>query len=171
MDTITALMSRINNNKLEVQHEGGYIVEMGFEWNPPASEEKINEFESVNSITLPIEYKEFLKISNGAMLFKDIQYGQWGCRIHGLGDVLKTTDSVVDWGYDLPSSLVVFATWLGDTDLLLFDLDKCNNGEKRYIIDGAQGEKMSDWRLLNGSFSKWLDRLIVAQGAKYWRWH
>jgi len=171
MNAVTALMSRIVNNKLEVQLEDGYIVEMGFEWNPPASEEEIKDFESMNMFTLPMEYKEFLKITNGAVLFKDIQYGQWGCRIHGLSDLLEVTNAVAEWGYDLPPSLIVFATWLGDTDLLLFDLEKCANGERRYIVDGSQGEKTTNWGLLNGSFSKWIDRVIVAQGAKYWKWY
>ncbi|MFA5384759.1 MAG: SMI1/KNR4 family protein [Eubacteriales bacterium] len=56
------------------------MAEAGFEWNTPATNEDIQVFEKENKIILPDGYKEFLLISNGALLFKDNEYGQWGCK-------------------------------------------------------------------------------------------
>lgn len=100
-----------------------------------------------------------------------MQYGQWGCKILGLEDLINVTKEVVEWGYELKPSWLVFATWLGDVDLLIFDLDKYIINERNYIIDGEQGERVNDWCNIKGDFSDWLDRLIVSQGTKYWRWY
>jgi len=41
---------------------------------------------------------------------------------------LSVTEKVKDWGYDIKSSWLVFATWLGDSDILVFDIEKYING-------------------------------------------
>lgn len=171
MKIIEGLKERLINGKLVVQNEGGYIGEVGFKWNSPISNGKIIEFEKKENILLPESYKFFLQESNGAEIFKDTQYGQWGCNLLGLEDMLLVTKKMRDRGYDLNEGLVAFATWLGDGDILIFDLNKHKKGEKNYIIDGDQGYNMNEWEYLKGNFEKWLDRLIVAQGAKYWRWY
>jgi hypothetical protein len=172
MNPIKALKSRLSSNDtIFVQNEGGQLFEAGFNWNIAATSQDIMTFENSNHIILPEEYKEFLKISNGALMFKDIKYGQWGCNILGLNDILNITNRKKEEGYRLKNYMIVFATWLGDCDVLVFDLNKYNTGEKHYIIDGDQGYQTSDWLYIRGDFGKWIDRLIVAQGAKYWRWY
>ncbi len=85
MKVIKALKSRLSKkNTLLIQNEGGHISEAGFEWNSAATAEEIQEFEISNQVILPKEYNQFLTISNGALLFKNIDYGQWGCNILGL---------------------------------------------------------------------------------------
>ena len=132
---------------------------------------KIKEFEKQTRLILPEEYKEFLQFSNGATLFKDIKYGQWGCKILGLDQLIKKKIEAKSWGYNLDTSWIIFATWFGDGDVLVFNLDKYNSSPNKYILDGEQGYKCCEWEYINGSFLTWLDRLIVAQGAKYWRWY
>ena len=172
MMPIKSLKKRISiNGTLIVQNESGFIGEMGFEWNDPANDYDITKFEQKNNIILPKEFKEFLRTSNGAVLFKDLKYGQWGCRILGLDDLIAISNEVTTWGLELKPEWLVFATWYGDCDILIFDLHKCNLDDKNYIIDGSQGDREKDWINIRGGFSKWIDRLIVAQGAKYWRWY
>lgn len=172
MKSIEILKDRLtDNNTIFVQNEGGFTGEMGFEWREPVTELEIKDFETQHNIILPKDFKNFLKISNGAMLFKDIQYGQWGCKIYGLDEIIDISNQVKSWGYELRPGWLVFATWLGDCDILLFDLIKSEAGINNYIIDGEQGERVEDWINIKGSFEKWIDRLIVAQGAKYWRWY
>lgn len=117
---------------------------------------------------MPNTFREFLKISNGATLFKDIKYGQWGCNILSLDELISVTNTVRSWGYELRAEWLVFATWLGDCDVIAFDLSKTKDED--YVIDGEQGIPTKNWVTIKGGFSKWLDRLIVSQGAKYWRW-
>ena len=172
MKSIETLKNRLTvNNTLFVQNENGFTGEMGFEWREPASDLEIKKFEIQHNIILPADFKKFLKISNGAILFKDIQYGQWGCKIYGLDEIIDISNHVKDWWYELKPEWIVFATWLGDCDILIFDLTKSKNGINHYIIDGEQGEEVGDWINIKGNFEKWIDRLIVAQGAKYWRWY
>ena len=172
MKPIEVLKSRLlKNNTLFVQNENGYFEEAKFEWNKPITDNQIDNFEKANNLKLPISYINFLKMSNGALLFKDIQYGQWGCKILGLDELMDVTKQVSTWGYDLKPGWIVFSTWLGDCDILVFDLNKSGNGVRNYIIDGEQGEKVDDWVNIKGDFAVWIDRLIVAQGAKYWRWY
>lgn len=46
MKPIEALKSRlINNSILEIQNENGFVGKMGFEWNQPATDIEITEFE------------------------------------------------------------------------------------------------------------------------------
>ena len=147
-----------------MQNEGGFGGETGFEWEKPASDGEIKGFEETNGIMLPQIFKDFIKISNGAVLFKDIKYGQWGCKILGLNELMDMAMHVKKMGYQLKPEWIVFATWLGDGDILIFDLKKSSSGDKNYIVDGEQGEKINNWPTINGDFAKWLDRLIVSQG-------
>jgi hypothetical protein len=171
MKPIEVLKTRLLNNKLMIQNEDGFTAEVEFEWNPPINDEEISKFELETGFTLPDSYKRFLKVSNGATLFKDTKYGQWGCVLLGLNDMRLVTNEVKDRGYELDNLWVVFATWLGDGDVLVFDLSKYKSGERDYILDGDQGYQTDEWEYIKDDFAKWVDRLIVAQGAKYWRWY
>jgi hypothetical protein len=171
MKAIDSLKKRLNASMvLSVQNEGGHLSEAGFKWNQPADSEEIQQFEILNGIKLPETYKEFLGISNGATLFKDVKYGQWGCEILGLNELMQMTLESKNRGYHIKDKWIVFATWIGDGDILLFDITKSNENEKNYIIDGDQGYQTDEWDYIKGGFENWIDRLIVAQGAKYWRW-
>lgn len=171
MDCIEILKTRLtSNNTLYVQNEDGSYGEVEFIWNQPATKEEIISFEKKNNIVLPEGYKNFLEISNGAILFKDVEYGQWGCKILGLSELENANDNVKKWGYIVKDSWLVFATWIGDTDILIFDFDKLEEN-KDYILLGQPIYNSDKWSYIKGDFINWIDRLIVAQGAKYWTWY
>lgn len=172
MIAVEALKKRISEKgTLLIQNEEGSVSEAGFDWNSPATDEDLEQFEKSTGIALPDDYKAFLKISNGATLFKDVEYGQWGCQILALDQLIVATQDLRNYGQDLTEASIVFATWLGDGDTLLFDLRKYQNEGKNYIIDGDAGYNFEEWEYIKGNFGKWIDRLIVSQGAKYWRWY
>ncbi len=55
-------------------------------------------------------------------------------------------------------------------DVLIFDLTKPTKDDKDcLVIDGESGELPHTWMKASRSFGEWLDQLVVAQGAKYWR--
>lgn len=167
MKIIEILRNRLSaNNTLFVQNEHGIYQEVSFEFYNPITIEHINNFELSNNIVLPDSYKEFLQISNGAILFRDIKYDQWGCKILSIEELINKTNYIKKIGYNIKESWIVFAEWLGDGDTLLFDLERL----KDYIIDGDSGYNTNKWEYLNGNFENFLDRLIVSQGSKYWRW-
>jgi len=170
MKSILALKERLTkDNTLVVQNEKGFIMETEFEWQQPATDEDILNLEN-KGITLPDSYKDFLKISNGASLFKDKKYGQWGCKIYGTNELVEINKKIRLWREKFLDLWLVFATWIGDEDVLIFDMDKYNSGVKKYILDGDECDSEDEFCYINGDFEKWIDRLIVSQGSKYWRW-
>lgn len=113
MRAVEELKKRLTErNTLIVQNEKGSISEVGFIWNEPATDEEIKKFESNNCIILPEGYKDFLRISNGAILYKDIEYGQWGCKILDLAEIITVTYRMKEYGKELKDSYIVFAEWL-----------------------------------------------------------
>lgn len=99
MKPIESLKARLSNDKLLVQNEKGFLSTVGFEWNPAATDKEIAEFETVLHHQLPAEFKEFLKISNGATFFKDLDYGQWGFHILSLAELSEIQSKVTTRGY------------------------------------------------------------------------
>lgn len=168
MKPINALKERLSKeNTIVVQNERGFIMETEFFWAEPALDSEIDQFEKNLGFKLPLSFKDFLRKSNGATLFRDKKYGQWGCKIYGLSNIIKINQEVRIWR-NLPESWLVFATWIGDQDMLIFDLNKINEGG--YIIYGDECDSVDEFEYINGNFEKWIDRLIVSQGSKYWRW-
>lgn len=170
MKPIESLKTRLSNDKLLVQNEKGHLATVGFEWNPVATSKEISEFEATIQYQLPAEFKEFLKISNGATIFKDLDYGQWGFHILSLAELAEIQSVVTTWGYHLKPEWIPFVTCLGDCDILLFDLRRYGENNPNYIVYGDQEEPVENWTYIKGGFQKWLDRLIVSQGSKYWSW-
>jgi hypothetical protein len=169
MKTITALKSRLSSsNTLIVQSENAFVSEVGFFWNPPVSEDDLSRAVTKYNLVLPESYVNFLRISNGAELFKDLKYGQWGCQLLSLQEILETKAYYNQENPDfLNSYQYVFAKWIGDSDVTIFDTSKTEN----YIIDIQECDKVEESIIFKWDFEKWLDRYIVAQGAKYWQWY
>lgn len=99
--------------------------------------------------------------------------GQWGYHLYGVSDLIARNKHwkeryVNDW----PPTYLAFAESFGDADFLLFDTEQPTNEGKDYcVVDGDSGYLSSRWHTIAPGFGDWLDRLIVAQGAKYWRWY
>lgn len=172
MKQIKLLKERTSTkNTLSYTDIFGQTIEVGFLWENPASEEEIHEFESSNNIKLPKSYKEFLMVSNGAVIYEDIEYGGSGYKILGLNEILESTKDRIEWGYDLKGYCIVFAEVMSNSDFLLFDLKKSEDNGKDYIIDGDTGYSVDEWKYIKGDFFYFINRLITTNGSMYWRWY
>ena len=167
------LRSRLNNNShVEVIGESADVWKASFLFFPPVIAEDLERVKS--RWKLPSSYEQFLLYSNGAELFIDDTYGQWGFSLYGVNDILiKNThwQSLYDgWS----NSFLVFAECLGDADLLILDTNRHSLSlpNECYVLDGDTGDPVHTWQknIIAKSFAQWLDRLIIAQGSKYWRW-
>jgi hypothetical protein len=77
----------------------------------------------------------------------------------------------VVWDKTARGAYLAFGRSLGDRDLLLMDTSRCTVESKEcYVIDGDSESLPKEWSPIARSFGEWLDYLVVAQGAKYWRW-
>lgn len=77
---------------------GGDRWEVSFRFGEPAREEELEELEARLrlalpgvKVPLPWSYREWLKESNGAVLYRDEQYGQWGYRLYRAEEVDSQT--------------------------------------------------------------------------------
>ena len=142
----------------------GEPLEAFFMWeNPMISKERY--FHLVESNYLPKQYLDFLNtVSNGATLYYDKMYGQWGYKIYGLNECLSKQKLWMENLLQAPDSpYLVFCELYGDNSVLVFDKSSFQTKilETNYLHS-------SEWNLVANSLDEWLTELINHDGAKYW---
>ncbi len=89
LDTLKLLRSKLDSaSSLEVIHGDGPLFNAHFTFNPPAQTEEVDELKRSLRVPLPIAYQQFLLQYNGAVLYYDDEYGQWGFKLYGTADFL-----------------------------------------------------------------------------------
>jgi len=174
LTALAALQGKLDETShLEAIQEGGYLWQAHFTFHTPAAVEAIEEVKRQLRLPLPIAYEQFLLHYDGALLYHDDMYGQWGFRLYSAQELLTSgIRRTKPYGNDWPLSYLVFAESLGDADLLVLDTAQpVKEGKDCKVIDGDSGYLPHLWKAAARSFGNWLDRLVVAQGAKYWRWY
>lgn len=174
LKALTTLRAKLDAESfLEVIHEGGYPWRAKCTFNAPATREAIVALRERLNVPLPRAYEQFLLYANGAVLYYDDEYGQWGFHLYGTDDLLlKNKHRQEPYGKDWLAPHLLFAESFGDADLLILDTSQpTSEGNDCRIIDGDSGYLPSTWSAIAPGFGDWLDRLVVAQGAKYWRWY
>jgi hypothetical protein len=158
--------------QLEVAHSGR-LWTAAFEWFPPASTESIVETQRQLGKSLPKDYVAFLShITDGATMFYDLQYGQWGFKIYNTSELLEKQRL---WQHSLEgkwqSHFVAFAENFGDEYVMAFDLKRpTSDAISCAVMQGSPYDPVEYWPIASRSFYEWLDHLVIAQGAKYWEW-
>jgi hypothetical protein len=153
-----------------VLHEKGFRWEASFDWHPSASAESLDRLAAQLGASVPEAYLTFLRYSNGATLYRDPVYGQWGHVLYSTETLVTKRSEWREW-YEVPDHYLVFAESLGDGDLLLLDLrSRSFDGYDAYVVYAEENFGPTKWEPIERSFHEWLDHLIVAQGAKYWTW-
>jgi hypothetical protein len=172
-DQISILRNLLDENgRLEVLH-GSYLWSARFVWYPSASGEEIDRLSERVDCALPEDYLAFLAtVSNGAILFQDERYGQWGYRILGTNGFMERQH---EWRYSIPSikdsQYIVFAELLGEASPLAFDLRRPYlRNESCAVVECNVHDPSEQWIVASRSFHEWLDHLVTAQGDKYWLW-
>lgn len=160
------------NNQLMVTHSG-HSWKASFHWFEPASEKRVQIVNERLRNQLPSDYIEFLtQISNGAILFYDVEYGQWGFRIYGTEELVEKQ---VHWQNSIPadwySRFIAFCELYGEASVMVFDISRptAHHGSHA-VVETDAIDPINDWPTASRSFHEWLDHLITAQGDKYWAW-
>ncbi|ATZ64496.1 SMI1/KNR4 family protein [Acinetobacter bereziniae] len=124
----------------------------------------INEFDN---ILFPEDFIEFYKISNGAYLFEDVTYGQWGLILLDLYFIrLKTEEFMFDNVGGIFGDYIV-GEFIGDNDLLLLRLDKSKEDYGSIIIANRMDTR-DDWRKIEKNFRNFIVNFTINEGQKYW---
>ncbi len=129
---------------------------------PPAAEAQVARAQERLDKRLPAEFLDFWRFTNGANLFVN-ESG-----LHGIG--IASTDLIVElerdevevYGISTLRGHAVFARVNGAGDFLAFDL------ASGAVVDGVHSEKPEEWKVVAGSFTEWLERLIDQDGRYYW---
>ena len=173
LDATTLLMKRLSqDNQLEVVHSG-HVWQASFQWAKQASREQVQEVQTRLKNQLPNDYIAFLaQISNGATLFYDSQYGQWGFRLFSTDELIERQ---VHWQKSIPvdweSRFIAFCELYGEAHVMVFDLSHPTaNKESFAVVEANALDPIKYWQTASRSFQEWLDHLITAQGDKYWVW-
>lgn len=161
--SIEALQERLikGNGLIELQLKEGYITKAKCEFYEPVVEEVLERIEEQLGFELPVDYRNFLAITNGCSLFDDPEYG-------GEAQVYKWQEALgFTVGDDSEGYLKV--AWIYQDEIVI-DLKAYKNGLQNYLYVKNYIDNYNDVRPLNMNFELWLDRFIISQGAKFWNW-
>jgi hypothetical protein len=159
-------------DELDVLH-AHYMWRARFEWSTPASEEDIKIMTQQITGTLPVDFTLFLsEITNGALLYYDKKYGQWGYKIYGTKEIIEKQEY---WQRSIPddqwSRFIAFGELCGDPNAIVFDLERpTKDGNSFAVLEATAYDSVDDWIIASRSYHEWLDHLVTAQGDRYWLW-
>lgn len=132
----------------------GGIMKSNFYFHNPISKKDLNR---LSQKELPKEYLNFLKISNGAILFdnefKGVPLGA-ACKIYSSSD-LKITDSI----QKVPILL------LQDIGEIFIDINRYKKNMEYLSYPGIEADNYFSF-----SFCDWLEKYIISSGNEFWKW-
>jgi hypothetical protein len=140
------------------------------EWGEPASREQIEQLQGSLNASIPSAYVSFLEINNGCTLFKDEEFGQWGYFLYSAEQMVLKRAMWAKIYDNWPKNYLVFGECLGDSDLLVMDLESPSLDGSDCAVLCFPSAYFPERELMSKAFQKWIDYLIIAQGAKFWRW-
>jgi len=118
--------------------------------------------------SLPEDIREFWLAARSATLFKDHQFGQWGIEILDPDQALRETSRrVAARQRDFITSDLIIARFFGDSDLVVI---ACDPEQSKFgsVTIALPIDRRPDWPLVASSFGEFLEKLVEAQGDKYW---
>ncbi|WP_158702777.1 SMI1/KNR4 family protein [Paenibacillus faecalis] len=149
-----------NKDPVVIQNINGYEEEVILHLNAPARDEDLSILLEKISYKLPKDYEDFLRITNGCMLFGEEN------ELYNVDTVIEQKD-IIDLTYE-KSELLNVAYIL--QDYIIINLEEAAQGKSEYVYVIDSYSPIEYLRSLKCDFQTWLDRFIVSQGNKYWDW-
>jgi RNA 3'-terminal phosphate cyclase len=101
-----------------------------------------------------------------ALLFNDIEFGQWGLKILSPGRSAEVTASeAAERTSDFQVYDIVLGEFLGDQELLV--LAPSEDGDRRVLV-ALPLDSRNEWYGVGASLSAFFERYLEAQGDKFW---
>lgn len=153
--------------ELECTNLLGNVIKCSFKWNQPISMEKLKNLTDIHRLQLPADYKKFLLMANGAILYDDDENS--GYQLLSLEEAIDFTKKKRACGFEgIKEEWLIFMVDLFDSNMLLFDMGEVGN--KRYILDGIVENPEKEWKYLRWDFTKFMNLLFRTNGDNFWRW-
>lgn len=168
MFKVKEVLDKMNSHwsvpKSAVHREAEIPFKLRCSFNNGANEQKL----STLAISLPPEAIEFYKATDGAVLFKDDEYGQWGLKIYCLDELDRATRFYLDKrSRDALEGDLIIGEFIGDSDLLLL---RCNPHSSDFgsVMIVSAIEQREEWDTAAIDVESFLLELYSQQGDKYW---
>src|SRR5258708_4153726 len=105
-----------------VLQEGGFRFKCVCTFGGPASQQAIDAVKAQLGLSLPVMYERFLLQYDGALLYRDETFGQWGFRLYSTAELVDANSRWKQrYGSAWAPSYVAIVESLGDGDLLVLD--------------------------------------------------
>lgn len=107
-------------------------------------------------------------MSNGAELFKDEIYGQWGLKLYELNELIAATKYYEnERKADFLKGDLIIGEFYGDSECLLIRCDpNCRDYGYVYIV--LPIDQREDWYVAANSFEEFMEKFYYFQGDKFW---
>jgi len=161
-----------DNDTLQIIHPDS-IWTAAFVWNDPIDKDQMNMTEIINQFAIPEDLIKFwMQIANGATLYYDRKYGQWGYKIYSSTEL---QNQQLRWkqlvGENWSSNIIAIGEIIDDVHPIIAMFNNESNEYRSYVLyEGNPLDPIGFWVKMAGSFHEWVDCLITAQGAKFWDW-
>ncbi len=111
LTALAALRGKLDETShLEVIHPAGHVWKAYFTFKPSAAVEEIEVVKQELQVSLPPAYERFLGYSNGALLYHDKEYGQWGFKLYSTQELfLANVRRRKPYGNAWPTTYLIFA--------------------------------------------------------------
>jgi len=121
-----------------------------------------------SKFAVPPDLLDFWRFSNGASLFIDETYGQWGLRLLPATVAIEETKNFeVARSTDVRLGDLVVGKFLGDADVLLL---RCDQTAEDYgsLVVALPLDERSDWDRIAPSLEGFLRAYARTHGEKFW---
>lgn len=150
--------------QLHIQSTGGQTWFVTFRFNEAATESQITSFFERRNWAVPDEYRQFLRLHNGAILFTLPDRGGGGVDIFSLE---KMEFMRREYEYMFPDHCYPVAMF--NTAMILINSEAYIEGKSYLFWQDCinTNEFAIDLKM---DFATWLELLIIAQGSEHWFW-
>lgn len=119
-------------------------------------------------LLLPDSLKTFYSLSNGAELFKDESYGQWGLKLYELSKLSHATECFKnERNSDFVKGDLIIGEFYGDSEYLLVRCDP-HSPDYGYVYIVLPLDQRVDWYIASQNFEKFIQKFYDFQGDKFW---
>lgn len=119
-------------------------------------------------VILPSSLETFYSLSNGAELFKDEEYGQWGLKIYDLNGLNEATESYKnDRKNDFLKGDLIIGEFYGDSEYLLIRCDP-DSEDYGFVFVVLPIDQRDEWYIAAHDFEEFIQNFYIYQGDKFW---
>ncbi len=156
MNSVHEIIEKIHN---ECEIEPKKAIQRGRECPFPLQcslNLKSKIYPQIPQVLLPKVLEDFYTVSNGADLFKDQEYGQWGLKLYSIEEVIFASKIYKsNRNNDALQSDLIIGEFYGDSDLLLVRCDP-NSDDYGSIFVVLPIDQRQDWYIVANTFQEFI---------------